>query len=58
MHDQVSQDSRRRERLAENVYRRTTKRGEVVYDVQFRDVDGRTRRRRLEASSERAAINY
>jgi integrase len=56
MHEQVSHDSRQRERVAENVYRRTTKRGEVVYEVQFRDVDGRTRRRRLDARSERAAI--
>jgi integrase len=56
MHEQVSHDSRRRERVAENVYRRTTKRGEIVYEVQFRDVDGRTRRRRLTACSERAAI--
>jgi integrase len=56
MQDQVSHDSRRRERVAENVYRRTTKRGETVYEVQFRDVDGKTRRRRLDARSERAAI--
>jgi integrase len=56
MQDQVSHDSRRRERVAENVYRRTTMRGEIVYEVQFRDVDGRTRRRRLDARTERAAI--
>jgi integrase len=56
MQDQVSHDSRRRERVAENVYRRMTKRGETVYEVQFRDVDGKTRRRRLDARSERAAI--
>jgi integrase len=51
-----SHDSRRRERIAENVYRRTTSRGEVVYETSFRDVDGRQRRRRLDARSERAAI--
>jgi hypothetical protein len=56
MHHESSHDSRRRERVAANLYRRTTKRGEVVYEVQFRDVDGRTRRRRLDARSERAAI--
>jgi integrase len=56
MQDQVSHDSRRRERVAENVYRRMTKRGKTVYEVQFRDVDGKTRRRRLDARSERAAI--
>jgi len=56
MREQVSHDSRRRERVAANVYRRRTKRGEVVYEVQFRDVDGRTRRRRLDGHSERAAI--
>jgi hypothetical protein len=56
MQEQVSHDSRHRERVAANVYRRTTKRGEVVYEVAFRDVDGRLRRRRLDARSERSAI--
>ena len=56
MQDQVSHDSRRRERVAENVYRRRTKRSELVFEVVFRDVDGRLRRRVLDARSERTAV--
>lgn len=56
MQHESSHDSRRRERVAENVYRRRTKAGELVFEVSFRDVDGRQRRRRLAARSERAAI--
>jgi integrase len=56
MQRESSHDSRRRERVAENVYRRRTKVGELVFEVQFRDVDGRIRRRVLDARSERAAI--
>jgi integrase len=56
MHEQVSHGARSRERIAPNVYRRTTKSGAVVFEVMFRDVDGRQRARRLNATSERAAI--
>ena len=56
MHDQVSHDSRRRERVAENVYRRTTKRGELVYGSSSVTSTGDCVRRRLDARSERAAI--
>jgi integrase len=51
-----SQESRRRERIAENIYRRVTKAGVTVFEVVFRDVDGYQRTRRLDARSERAAI--
>jgi GAF domain-containing protein len=47
---------RRRERIAENTYRRVTTKGTIVFEVVFRDVDGRQRTRRLDARSERAAI--
>jgi hypothetical protein len=53
MHDQVSHDASGSPRTSTGAW---TKRGEIVYEVQFRDVDGRTRRRRLDARSERAAI--
>jgi integrase len=56
MHEQVSHGARSRERIAPNVYRRTTKDGVVRFEVMFRDVDGRQRARRLAATSERAAI--
>src|SRR5262245_20070862 len=56
MQDRVSHGARSRERIAPNVYRRTTKHGAAVFEVMFRDVDGRQRARRLEAASERAAI--
>ena len=55
MHEESSHGSRSRERIAENVYRRRTKRGEVVYEALVPRPDGRQRRRRLEATSERAA---
>lgn len=55
MQDASSQDSRRRQRIADNVYRRVTKRGVVTYEVVFRDVDGRVRRRKLQATTETAA---
>src|SRR4051812_34784969 len=45
-----------RELVAPNVYRRRTKRGVVVYETMFRDVDGKARRRKLAATTERAAI--
>ena len=51
-----SRDSRRRERIAENIYRRVTKAGVTVFEVVFRDVDGYQRTRRLDARSERAAV--
>jgi integrase len=56
MQNELSQDSRRRERVAANVYRRRTKAGELVYEAVFRDVDGVQRRKVLDARSERAAI--
>ena len=40
MHEASSHDSRSRERIGPNTYRRRTKAGEVVYEVGFRDVDG------------------
>jgi integrase len=48
--------SRSRERVAPNVYRRRTRSGDTRYDAAFRDTDGRLRFRRLNATSERAAI--
>jgi integrase len=56
MRNESSHGSRSRERVVENVYRRRTKDGRVVYEVQFRDVDGRQRLQRLDARSERAAV--
>ena len=56
MQNESSHGSSSRERVAENVYRRRTKRGELVYEVVFRDADGTQRRKRLDARSERAAI--
>jgi integrase len=55
-HHDSPRDPRRRERIAENTYRRVTKSGTAVYEVVFRDVDGRQRTRRLQARTERAAI--
>src|SRR5919197_1341732 len=55
-HNDSPRDPRRRERIAENTYRRLTKSGKVVFEVVFRDVDGRQRTRRLQARTERAAI--
>src|SRR5262245_17970153 len=48
--------SRTRVRVAPNVYRRQKKAGVDVYEVAFRDVDGRQRLRRLDARTERAAL--
>jgi integrase len=56
MHEQVFHGARSRERIAPNVYRRKTKAGAVAFEVMFRDVDGRQRARRLNATRERAAI--
>jgi integrase len=56
MHGRSSHGPRSRERVAPNLYRRTTKSGDDVYEVAFRDVDGKQRLRRLDARSERAAI--
>ncbi len=56
MQPESSHDPRRRERVADNVYRRSTSAGAVVYEARFRDADGRDRRRRLTATSERAAL--
>src|SRR5438093_13431503 len=55
-HHVSPRDPRRCERIAENTYRRVTKSGMAVYEVVFRDVDGRQRTRRLQARTERAAI--
>jgi integrase len=56
MQEPSSHGPKTRERVAPNLYRRTTKGGGDVYEVSFRDVDGRQRLRRLDAQSERAAI--
>ena len=56
MPDEVFHGAATRERMAPNVYRRRTQGGAVVYETVFRDVDGKQRRRRLAATSERAAI--
>lgn len=56
MHDGSSHGSASRERVAENVYRRRTKRGDVAYELVFRDVDGRQKLRKLAAAGERAAV--
>jgi integrase len=54
MHDQSFQAAR--ERIAPNVYRRRRKNGETVFEIVFRDTDGRQRRRRLDARTEREAL--
>jgi integrase len=56
MREQVFHGARSRERIASNLYRRTTKTGAAVFEVMFRDVDGRQRARRLEARTEKAAV--
>ena len=56
MHDESSHGAASRKRVAENVYQRRTKRGDVVYEVVFRDVDGRQKMRKLAATGERAAV--
>jgi integrase len=55
MRKEVFHGARSRERVAPNLYRRTTKTGDAVFEVMFRDADGRQRARRLDATSERAA---
>src|SRR5919204_169120 len=55
-HNDSPRDPGRRDRIAENTYRRVTKSGMAVFEVVFRDVDGRQRTRRLQARTERAAI--
>jgi integrase len=55
MQSESSHDPRRRERVSENIYRRRTNAGDVIYEVKFRDVDGRWRSRTLNARTERAA---
>lgn len=54
MREESSQDSRRRVRVATNVYRRATRDGDR-FDVAFRDTDGRMRFRVLAARTQRAA---
>src|SRR5262245_31501471 len=56
MREGFSHGARSRERIAPNVYRRRLKDGNVVYEVMFRDVDGRQRAHRLAARTERAAL--
>lgn len=56
MQQESSHGAATRKRVAENVYRRRTKRDEVVYELVFRDVDGKQRMRKLAATGERAAI--
>jgi hypothetical protein len=41
MRDESSHGAGSRELVAENVYRRRMKRGEIVYESAFRDSDGR-----------------
>ena len=55
MRNESSHDPRRRERIGDNLYRRTTLDGIDVYEVKFRDVDGRLRSKTLKARSERQA---
>jgi len=54
MRTESSHGSRRRERVAPNLYRRRTADGDR-FDVAFRDTDGRMRFRVLEARSQREA---
>jgi hypothetical protein len=56
MHDGSSHGARSRRRIAPNVYARRTRAGAEVFEVMFRDVDGRQRARRLDAHTERAAL--
>jgi integrase len=56
MPDESSHGARSRERVAPNVWRRLTRGGETVFEVKFRDVDGRSRRLTLDATTDRAAI--
>jgi integrase len=56
MREGSSHGARSRRRIAPNLYARRTKAGADVFEVMFRDVDGRQRTRRLEARTERAAV--
>jgi hypothetical protein len=56
MPDESSHGARSRRRIAPNVYARRTRAGAEVFEVTFRDVDGRQRVRRLDARTERAAL--
>jgi integrase len=55
MRDESLQASRRRERVAPNLYRRFTKDGRERFDAYFRDGDGRLRTVALKATTQRAA---
>lgn len=55
MPERLSHGDASRERIAPNVYRRRTKRGDVVFEAMFRDVDGRSKTKRLKARTERDA---
>jgi integrase len=50
-----SYDSRRRERVGPNLYKRVTRDGRERFDAAFRDADGRMRFAALKATSQRAA---
>jgi integrase len=55
MRDESLQASRRRERVAPNLYRRRTKDGRERFDAYFRDGDGRLRTVVLKATTQREA---
>jgi integrase len=55
MRDESLQASRRRVRVAPNLYRRFTKDGRERFDAYFRDVDGRLRTVALKAETQRVA---
>jgi integrase len=56
MRSESSHGARTRVRVAENVYKRRREDGTWVYEATFRDSDGRQRTKKLQASTERAAI--
>jgi integrase len=55
MRDESLQASRRRERVAPNLYRRSTKDGRERFDAYFRDADQHLRTVALKATTQRAA---
>jgi integrase len=55
MRQESLQDPRRRARVQDNLYRRTTSDGRNVYECKFRDADGALRSRTLKARTEPAA---
>ena len=55
MQDESLQASRRRERVAPNLYRRRTKDGVERFDAIFRDADHQHRTVALKAKTQRAA---